>query len=133
MTWFKRIVWSVLAIVLLLAAALAVYVSRSFPALEGELKAAGLKQTVTVARDAADVTHIKAQSAVDAWFAVGYVHAQERGWQLEFNRRVMHGELSEAFGAATLETDKLLRTLGILQAAERQWQARPTERQSDAT
>ena len=127
MTWFKRILWVCLALVILLGLALAVYVNRSFPAVNGELKIAGLKQPVTVARDAADVTHIKAQSAADAWFAIGYVHAQERGWQLEFNRRVMHGELSEAFGAATLETDKLLRTLGILRAAERQWQALPAE------
>ena len=127
MTWFKRIGWTLLALLILLASGLALYVNRSFPALDGELKASGLKQPVTIARDAADVTHIKAQSAADAWFAVGYVHAQERGWQLEFNRRVMHGELSEAFGAATLDTDKLLRTLGIMQAAERQWQALPAE------
>ena len=127
MTWFKRILWVLLAALILLAASLAVYVNRSFPALDGELKAAGLKAPVSVSRDVADVTHIKAQSTVDAWFAIGYVHAQERGWQLEFNRRVMHGELSEAFGPATLETDKLLRTLGIMQAAERQWQALPAE------
>ena len=127
MTWLKRILWALLAALILLAAGLAVYVNRSFPALDGELKAAGLKAPVSVSRDAADVTHIKAQSPVDAWFAIGYVHAQERGWQLEFNRRVMHGELSEAFGPATLETDKLLRTLGIMQAAEGQWQALPAE------
>jgi acyl-homoserine lactone acylase PvdQ len=82
---------------------------------------------VSVARDPSDVTHIKAQSPRDAWFALGYVHAQERGWQLEFNRRVMHGELSEVFGPATLETDKLLRTLGVVRAAERQWQTLPAE------
>ncbi|MGH8805601.1 MAG: penicillin acylase family protein, partial [Polaromonas sp.] len=46
---------------------------------------------------------------------------------LEFNRRVMRGELSEAFGPATLETDKLMRTLGIVQAADRQWQSLPAE------
>ena len=127
MVWFKRILWTVLALLTLLAAILAVYVYRSFPAISGELKTVGLKAPVTIARDAADVTHIKAQTPADAWFAIGYVHAQERGWQLEFNRRVMHGELSEAFGAATLETDKLLRALGIMQAAERQWQALTAE------
>ena len=127
MIWFKRILWTLLALLTLVAIAAAVYVNRSFPTLNGELKAVGLEAPVSVTRDAADVTHIKAQSPVDAWFAIGYVHAQERGWQLEFNRRVMHGELSEAFGAATLDTDKLLRTLGIMQAAERQWQALPAE------
>ena len=130
MVWFKRFLWLILALLLILAAAVGLYINRSFPALSGELKAAGLKAPVSVARDAFDVTHIKAQSPADAWFAIGYVHAQERGWQLEFNRRVMHGELSEAFGTATLETDKLLRTLGIMQAAERQWQGLPAEGKS---
>ncbi|NQW93802.1 MAG: penicillin acylase family protein, partial [Polaromonas sp.] len=130
MVWFKRFVWLFLALLVVVAAAAGIYINRTFPALDGELRAAGLKAQVSVTRDAADVTHIKAQTPQDAWFAIGYVHAQERGWQLEFNRRVMHGELSEAFGAATLETDKLLRTLGIMQAAERQWQALPAEGKS---
>ena len=125
--WVRRLLYAFSAVLLVLAAAIAIYVYRTFPALSGELKAAGLSAPVTVARDAADVTHVVAQTQRDAWFAIGYVHAQERGWQLEFNRRVMHGELSEAFGAATLETDKLLRALGIMQAAERQWQGLPAE------
>ncbi|MCZ8257274.1 MAG: penicillin acylase family protein [Polaromonas sp.] len=127
MIWLKRLSAGLLVLVLLAAAAAAIYVYRAFPALDGELKVGGLLAPVAVARDAADVTHIKAQSPRDAWFALGYVHAQERGWQLEFNRRVMHGELSEAFGPATLETDKLLRTLGIARAAERQWHNLPAE------
>ncbi|MES1979396.1 MAG: penicillin acylase family protein [Pseudomonadota bacterium] len=127
MIWFKRVLWSVLLLILLAAAFIAFYIYRTFPALDGDLRAAGLQAPVSVARDGADVTHIKAQSPHDAWFSLGYVHAQERGWQLEFNRRVMHGELSEAFGPATLETDKLLRTLGIMRAAEQQWQKLPPE------
>jgi len=117
----------VLLALLLIVAAAGVYVYRAFPLLDGELQVAGLAGPVRVARDDADVTHIQAQSARDAWFALGYVHAQERGWQMEFNRRVMHGELSEVFGPATLDTDKLLRTLGIVQAAEQQWQGLPAE------
>ncbi|HEY3046183.1 MAG TPA: penicillin acylase family protein [Polaromonas sp.] len=127
MIWFKRVTAALLLLVLLLIAAAGAYSYRAFPALDGELQAPGLASRVTLARDKADVTHIQAQSAHDAWFSLGYVHAQERGWQLEFNRRVMHGELSEALGTATLETDKLMRTLGIAQAAERQWQSLPAE------
>ncbi len=127
MGWFKRCLWLVLVLLISIIAFAGIYISRSFAVLDGELKVTGLKAPVSVARDSADVTHIKAQTPRDLWFSMGYVHAQERGWQLEFNRRVMHGELSEAFGAATLETDKLLRTLGIMQAAERQWQALPEE------
>ena len=127
MVWIKRFFWLLLLLAGLLAAVLAVYVYRSFPVLDGEMKLAGLSAPVTVARDAADVTHIQAQSPHDAWLALGYVHAQERGWQLEFNRRVMHGELSEVLGEATLETGKLLRTLGIMEAAGRQWQVLPAD------
>jgi penicillin amidase len=127
MVWIKRFFWVLLALGVLLAAALAVYASRALPSLDGELKLTALTAPVTVARDAADVTHIQAKSPHDAWLALGYVHAQERGWQLEFNRRVMHGELSEVLGEATLETDKLLRTLGIMEAAGRQWQGLPAD------
>jgi penicillin amidase len=121
MVWLKRGAWTLLVSVLAVLAAGGIYAARSFPKLDGALQAPGLKANVSVQRDGADVTHILAQSGHDAWFSLGYVHAQERGWQLEFNRRVMHGELSEVFGEATLETDKLLRTLGVMAAARRQW------------
>ena len=125
--WIKRLLGLLLALLCVAMVVAAIYVYRAFPSLDGELKAPGLTASVSVARDSFDVTHIKAQSARDAAYAMGYVHAQERGWQLEFNRRLMHGELSEVFGAATLDTDKLLRTLGIMQAAERQYQGLPPQ------
>lgn len=118
---WKKSLWALGALLLLALAALSVYVWRSFPTLDGELPVQGLKAPVQVQRDAADVTHIEAASVADAFQALGYVHAQERSWQLEFNRRVMRGQLSEVFGAATLDTDRLLRTLGIMQAAQAQW------------
>ncbi len=127
MVWIKRLFGGVALLVLAVAAATGIYIYRSFPALDGELQVGGLTAPVQVARDGADITHIKAQTPRDAWMALGYVHAQERGWQLEFNRRVMHGELSEVLGEATLDTDKLLRTLGIMEAAQRQWQVLPAE------
>ncbi len=126
----KRLAYFFLAALALLSIAVAVYIARSFPSLDGELKAPGLQKPLSIERDASDVTHIKAQTPHDAWFGMGYVHAQERGWQLEFNRRVMHGELSEVFGDATLETDKLMRTLGIARAAQKQWTGLPPEAQS---
>ena len=127
MIWIKRLLFLLLALLCVAVVVAAIYVYRTFPSLDGELRAPGLKAPVSVARDSFDVTHIKAQSARDAAYAMGYVHAQERGWQLEFNRRLMHGELSEVFGASTLDTDKLLRTLGIMQAAERQYQGLPPQ------
>lgn len=108
-------------------AVLAVGALGSLPQVHGTAQLSVLTAPVRVQRDSADVTHIRAQSPLDAFRALGMVHAQERAWQLEFNRRVMRGELSEVFGPATLDTDKLLRTLGIRQAAQAQWDGLPTD------
>ena len=125
MVWAQRAFVALVAGALLAGGGMAVYVQRAFPALDGRLAVQGLRHGVSVQRDSADVTHIQAQSAQDAWFAMGYVHAQERTWQLEFNRRVLHGELSEVFGPATLETDKLMRALDIMGHARRQYAGLP--------
>lgn len=125
MAWMKRTAVGLVVTALLAGAAAAVYVQRSFAVLDGKLPVRGLQASVQVQRDASDVTHITAQTPHDAWFAMGYVHAQERTWQLEFNRRVMHGQLSEVFGKATLETDKLMRALDIAGTARRQYQGLP--------
>lgn len=68
-----------LLVLLLIGAEAGVYLYRAFPVLDGELWVPGLVDPVRVARDHADVTHIQAQSPRDAWFSLGYVHAQERG------------------------------------------------------
>lgn len=125
MAWMKRTAAGLVMVVLLVGAGAAVYVQRSFAVLDGQLIVKGLREAVRVQRDAADVAHISAQTPQDAWFSIGYVHAQERAWQLEFNRRVMHGQLSEVFGAATLDTDKLMRALDIAGAAKRQYDGLP--------
>ena len=114
--------WSVGAVALvgsalLAGSAVAIYAVRVQPVLDGQLTLAGLEQPVRVRRDEADITHISAFTPQDLWRALGHVHAQERGWQLEFNRRLMHGTLSEVLGPATLDTDKLMRALDIRGAA----------------
>jgi penicillin amidase len=119
MRWLKRTFWA-LVLLLLLVIAVAIYAQRSLPQTDGELGVKGLGAGVLVQRDAGDVTHIQASDPRDAWMAMGYVHAQERGWQMEFNRRIMRGTLSEAFGPATLDTDRLMRSLGIHAAARAQ-------------
>lgn len=127
--WGRRVWQTLLLLLLALAAAAAFYIYQALPKLDGGLRAAGLGAPVQVQRDAADVAHISAQTPRDAWFGLGWVHAQERGWQLEFNRRVMRGELSEVLGEATLETDKLMRTLGVMRAARAQLAGLPAEAQ----
>ncbi len=125
MAWMKRTAVGLVVAALLAGAGAAVYVQRSFAVVDGTLQVAGLRGAVHVQRDPSDVTHVRAQTPQDAWFAMGYVHAQERTWQLEFNRRVMHGELSEVFGSATVETDKLMRALDIAGVAKRQYAGLP--------
>ena len=132
MAWAKRLGAAMGVLVLLLALGACLYAWRAQPALDGSMgplgpQAPGLKAGVSISRDASDVTHIKAKSERDAAWALGYTHAQERSWQLEFNRRVMRGELSEILGGATLETDKLLRSLGVMQAAKAQLDKLPAE------
>ncbi|MFM8920686.1 MAG: penicillin acylase family protein [Limnohabitans sp.] len=130
--WSRWLLRSLLAIVLLALVgfgAFQVYVLQSLAPLTGQAQLNGLSAGVEIQRDASDVTHIHAQNPVDAWRAIGYVHAQERGWQLAFNRQVMHGELSEWLGEPSLETDKLMRTLGIIQAAQAQFDKLPLNTQ----
>ena len=125
-----RLLWGaggLLALVLVVLGAVGVYLMRAQPQHEGTLRVSGLKSTVKVSRDGAGVVHIEGDSMTDTAFALGFTHAQERGWQLEFNRRIMHGELAEILGEAALPVDKLLRTLGIYQAAQKQYAAYPED------
>lgn len=126
----KTILWGaggLLALLLVVLGAVGAYLMRAQPQHEGSLRLLGLKSTVKVTRDGADVVHIVGESMTDTAFALGFTHAQERGWQLEFNRRIMHGELAEILGEAALPVDKLIRTLGIYQAAQKQYAGYPED------
>jgi len=90
----------------------------TMPQTTGRIKLAGLAQTVSIQREPNGVVHIQAQNPADLFFAQGVVHAQDRLWQMEFQRRVGAGRLSEIFGESALEKDKLLRTWGFYQAAK---------------
>ncbi len=88
---------------------------------------AGISAPVDIVRDADAVTHVFASTKLDAFYGLGYAHAQDRLWQMEFQRRVGHGRLSEIFGAATLSTDRFLRTLGTGRAARAAWDFLPPD------
>lgn len=88
------------------------------PPLRGEQHLKGLRGPVEILRDCWQVPHIFAADPADVLFAQGYVHAQERLWQMDFNRRVVAGRLSEIIGKNGLEADRVMRTLGFRRVAE---------------
>ena len=110
----------ILVLVVLLLIPLGGYLllRRSFPTINGTIKIEGLKAPVEVYRDRWGVPHLYAQNFQDLFFAQGYVTAQDRLWQMEFNRRVGSGTLSEVLGEATLENDRFIRTMGWRRVAE---------------
>jgi penicillin amidase len=125
------IVWRLLRILLVVivvaAAALTGIVGavtiRALPQQDGAIQVAGLQSSVSVLRDAAGVVNIYADTPHDLFLAQGYVHAQERLWQMEVWRHISSGRLSELFGESTLDQDRFIRTLGWRKAAEQDFAA----------
>lgn len=118
------------AALLLLAGGSWLYLRSSLPVTDGVRHFAGLEGEVTIARDPHGVPHITAATAADAAFALGFVHAQDRLWQMEMNRRIAAGRLSEFAGEATLEADRYLRTLSLRDRARRSWRHQSQKAQS---
>jgi penicillin amidase len=97
-----------------------VTVRRSWPKVDGTIQTDGLQAQATVIRDSWGIPHIYASNSHDLFFAQGYVHAQDRFWQLEFYRRIGSGRLSEILGGSALEDDRFIRTVGWHRAAARE-------------
>src|SRR5690349_21351749 len=120
-----RILLGILIAVVVIVAALGgagyVFIRRTLPETRGTIHVAGMQQGATVIRDQWGVPHITASSLHDLAFAQGYVTAQDRLFQMEFNRRVAAGRLAELFGAgpdnSLIDADSFLRTLGLEQSA----------------
>jgi penicillin amidase len=109
-----------LAILLAAALLFAVWtVRRAWPQVSGRIAVEGLSAPVEVVRDRWGVPHLFARNERDLFFAQGYVHAQDRLWQMCFNRVVGAGRLASLFGAGPLPTDRYLRALGLRRLAER--------------
>jgi penicillin amidase len=107
-------------IVLLVAAGLAVWLllRASLPRLDGQIAAAGLTRPATLERDALGTATIRAASRNDALYTLGFVHAQERYFEMDLMRRLAAGELSELVGAAAIDADKSHRPLRMRARAE---------------
>jgi penicillin G amidase len=92
--------------------------TRALPQTDGEAAVSGLSGAVEVYRDQAGIPHILAGSEYDAFVAAGYVHAQDRLWQMDVLRRYGSGRLAEIFGAEALPADRLMRTVGLYRLAD---------------
>jgi penicillin amidase len=110
----------ILAVSVLLLILIPYNIIRSFPKTEGQIQVPGLDAPVDVYRDSYGVPQIYASTPHDLFFAQGYVHAQDRFWQMDFWRHLGSGRLSELLGESLLETDQFLRTLGFARVAQQE-------------
>jgi penicillin amidase len=118
--WFARVLTVLLALALVLAGVLVYTVRKSFPQVDGSLRLPGLAGSVEIYRDKSGIPHIYADTAADLFTAQGFVHAQDRFFEMDFRRHTTSGRLSELFGKATLGNDKALRTMGWRKVAEQE-------------
>jgi len=116
---FRKIICGLFILVLVIITGIYIYLRTKLPLREGELKLSGLFNDVNVVFDKWAIPHISAQNELDAYRVLGYLHAQERIFQLELMTRVAQGRLSEILGESTLDVDRYFRTLGIHRYAKR--------------
>ncbi len=125
----RKLLWAFIWLIgICLIAGLAISLAYLYSAqsnISGKRIIKSLGESIVINFDEADIPHIKAKSQADAYFALGYLHATERSWQLEMNRRIASGRLSEILGKDTVNIDRFVRTLGVKRAAERQFDRYP--------
>jgi len=114
----KKILKVILIIIIVIALGLWYFVNSLKPQYSGNLKLKGLKDKVEVYYDTYGIPHIYAQNQHDAYIAFGYVHAQDRLWQMDVLRRIAPGRLSELFGKDLIQTDKFFASTGLKEAAD---------------
>jgi penicillin amidase len=115
-----KIFLKILGIILIVfALSLVVYVYHLRPVYEGKIQLKNITKETNVYFDDYGIPHIYAQNRKDAMEALGYVHAQERLWQMELMRRIAPGRLSELFGKIALKNDQFFAGLGIEEASEK--------------
>ncbi len=115
----KKITIVILGIFIFLAIGFWLFVQSNKPQYSGNLHLENLKEEVNIYFDDIGVPHIYAQNQHDAYISLGYVHAQDRLWQMELMRRIASGRLSEIFGEDLIKTDKFFKGIGIEVAAKK--------------
>ena len=119
MNFIKKILIFLVVLILFTASAGWLYSKTLHPVYNGEIKIKNTTEDVTVYFDEIGVPHINAQNQKDAYLALGYVHAQDRLWQMELVRRIAAGRLSEILGKELLSVDQFFSGLGIEEAANK--------------
>ena len=117
MKLFKKFLLGLLVLVALVITAALIYLIYSKPKYQGQQQLANIQKETTVYFDEFGVPHIYASTYKDAMVALGYVHAQDRLWQMELMRRIAPGRLSEIFGSVALKNDKFFAGIGIEDAS----------------
>jgi penicillin amidase len=115
----KKVLLVLVSLIAVLIVGLVLYGFYLKPKYEGEVKLKSIQGETTVFFDDFGVPHIYANNSTDAMTALGYVHAQDRLWQMELMRRIAPGRLSEIFGIAALKSDLFFAGLGIDEASEK--------------
>lgn len=113
MKLLKRILIAIPILLIVIAVSIVCYLQTTKPKYEGEESLANISKQTTVYFDEYGVPHIYAETQKDAMVTLGYVHAQDRLWQMELMRRIAPGRLSEIFGGKLLKTDKFFAGVGI--------------------
>ncbi|MBU1619873.1 MAG: penicillin acylase family protein [Gammaproteobacteria bacterium] len=114
----RAVIFFLLPAAILIIVVYKFYFINALPQNDGVAMVENLKEDVAIQRDINGVVYINASNDEDVYFSMGFVHAQDRLWQLELQRRLSQGRLSEIFGKSAVNQDIWLRTLGIRQAAE---------------
>ncbi|MEL7253091.1 MAG: penicillin acylase family protein [Pseudomonadota bacterium] len=115
--WLFRIAGGMVLLTVLTVLVLYFLLSRSLPIYDKDMSVTGISAPLEIVRDNANVPHVFGQTDADSFFGLGYVHAQDRLWQMVMLRRTAQGRLSEIFGTQTVDVDMLMRRLDLYRHA----------------
>ncbi len=132
--WIWRGLIGLLVVVVVAPVVGYLWLRTSVPDYDSTVRLPGIESPVQVMRDAQAVPHIFAANDSDAYFALGYLHAQDRLWQMHMQRRIGAGRLSELFGSGFLPVDRFMRLIGLyrLAGASYEWLSPDVKRALDA-
>jgi len=120
---FWRLLAGLIVVIAVLGGGVSLWLRQSLPTVDGRMRLAGLAAAVEIVRDRHGVPHIFAESRGDASFALGFVHAQDRLWQMEMARRLGAGRLAEVLGLEAVGADKFFRLLDLHRLAAASYEA----------